>query len=311
MEAVKNEPRLSNLPGDESVPTGLNRGQASSSPDRRPAHASRHRSKARWWLLLFLVLAIVAALSIVWQPYKASAPPTVAKSVEETEAPPPKPAEPRYPIEAAAAALPPLDASDATLLAALQGAWGGSAIASFLEPRHLARNFVATVDNVPRKTLPVRTLPWRPAAGTLSTRGNAEAMVINDANALRYAPYMKLVGVIEPQTLVTVYVRHYPLFQEAYRELGYPDGHFNDRLVEAIDVLLDAPEPATMPRVIQPKVFYEFADRNLEALPAGQKLMIRLGPENERMVKAKLTEIRRLVTAQRDAVHPAQAAQQR
>ena len=307
MEAVKNEPHLSGLPGDDAVMPDP--AQASPVPphERRSTHhPSRRRSKARWWLLLFLALAIAAAVSIMWQPATVPAPQTAARSVDETEPPPPKPAEPRYPIEAAANALPPLDASDATLLSALQGAWGGSAIASFLEPRHLARNFVATVDNIPRKTMPVRTLPWRPASGTLATRGNAEAMVINDSNALRYAPYMKLVGAIEPQTLVSVYVRHYPLFQEAYRDLGYPDGHFNDRLVEAIDVLLDAPEPATMPRVIQPKVFYEFADRNLEALPAGQKLMIRLGPENGQLVKAKLVEIRKLVTADRDAVHSAQ-----
>lgn len=307
MEAVKNEPRLSNLPGDDPVAEVPAPPGPSPAPERRSAHVSHHRrSKARWWLPLFLALAIAAIVSIMWQPSKVSAPQTTAKSVEETEPPPPKPAEPRYPIEATAAALPPLDASDATLLAALQGAWGGSAIASFLEPRHLARNFVATVDNIPRKTMPVRTLPWRPASGTLATRGNAEAMVINDSNALRYGPYVKLVNAIEPTALVAVYVRHYPLFQQAYRELGYPDGHFNDRLVEAIDVLLDAPEPATMPRVIQPKVFYEFADRNLESLPAGQKLMIRLGPENERLVKAKLVELRKLVTAERDAVSAAQ-----
>ena len=79
------------------------------------------------------------------------------------------------------------------------------------------------------------------------------------------------------KALVSLYVRHYPLFQQSYRELGYPNGHFNDRLVEAIDLMLATPESPAALKVVQPKIFYEFADRDLEQLPAGQKLMLRIG----------------------------------
>ena len=81
------------------------------------------------------------------------------------------------------------------------------------------------------------------------------------------------------RALVTLYVRHYPLFQQAYREIGYPNGHFNDRLVEAIDLMLATPEAPASLKLVQPKIFYEFADRDLEQLPAGQKLMLRIGRE--------------------------------
>ena len=43
---------------------------------------------------------------------------------------------------------------------------------------------------------------------------------------------------------------------------------------------------------MQPKVFYQFADPKLEDLSAGQKLMIRMGPANERALKAKLRDFR-------------------
>ena len=49
----------------------------------------------------------------------------------------------------------------------------------------------------------------------------------------------------------------------------------------------------------QPKVLYQFSDPALESLSAGQKTMIRMGPENEAKVKAKLREIRRLIAAQK------------
>jgi hypothetical protein len=42
---------------------------------------------------------------------------------------------------------------------------------------------------------------------------------------------------------------------------------------------------------------YVFADPALEARPAGQKLLIRMGPNNAAAVKAKLTELRAVVTA--------------
>jgi len=69
--------------------------------------------------------------------------------------------------------------------------------------------------------------------------------------------------------------------------------------VEAIDNLLAAPELAAPPELVQPKVLYEFADEDLQKRSAGQKIMMRMGADNARRVKAKLREIRRELVAQR------------
>ena len=45
----------------------------------------------------------------------------------------------------------------------------------------------------------------------------------------------------------------------------------------------------------RPWVRYEFVDPQLESLSAGQKMLVRMGPVNERRLKAKLTEFRRQV----------------
>ena len=93
------------------------------------------------------------------------------------------------------------------------------------------------------------------------------------------------------------YVRLYPLFQQAYVELGYPNGYFNDRLVSVIDHLLAAPEPRSPIRLTQPKVLYEFADPALEGLSAGHKILVRVGIDDEMRLKAKLREIRKALAA--------------
>jgi hypothetical protein len=42
---------------------------------------------------------------------------------------------------------------------------------------------------------------------------------------------------------------------------------------------------------------YVFTDQSLESRPAGQKLLIRMGPDNAAVVKAKLSELRAAITA--------------
>jgi hypothetical protein len=74
--------------------------------------------------------------------------------------------------------------------------------------------------------------------------------------------------------------------------LGYPAGSFNDRLIEAIDDLLMTPDVEGPVELTQPRILYEFADPDLEALSAGEKILLRMGPENSAKIKTKLREIR-------------------
>jgi len=98
---------------------------------------------------------------------------------------------------------------------------------------------------------------------------------------------------------VTVYRQYYPLFQKAYGEIAKPGAYFNDRLVQAIDDLLAAPEVAEPIALVQPKVLQNYADPALESRSSGQKIMIRMGQANADRVKAKLREIRGLVAEDR------------
>jgi hypothetical protein len=97
---------------------------------------------------------------------------------------------------------------------------------------------------------------------------------------------------IDSTKLVALYVRFYPLFQQAYADLGYPTRYFNDRVFEVIDHLLATPDAPRSIALVQPKVLYEYADPTLADLSAGQKILLRMGPENEARVKAKLRELK-------------------
>jgi Protein of unknown function (DUF3014) len=163
---------------------------------------------------------------------------------------------------------------------------------SFFNLHNIIHRFVASVDNLPRDHVSPRLMPVKPLPGLLVTTGTGESLALSPLNATRYKPYVQLAEAVPTQALVLVYRRFYPLFQKQYENLGYPEKYFNDRVVEVIDHLLEAPDLQRPVRLSQPSVLYEFADPKLEGLSAGQKILLRIGRENALKMKAKLREIR-------------------
>jgi hypothetical protein len=120
--------------------------------------------------------------------------------------------------------------------------------------------------------------------------------MLDDKNFKRYKNFVNLADYIDTRKLVVQYIRFYPLFQEAYEELGYPDRYFNDRFIQVIDHLLVAPEIKGPINLVRPKVFYQFSNTELESLSAGQKILVRIGVENAQRVNSKLRELRAILT---------------
>jgi hypothetical protein len=192
--------------------------------------------------------------------------------------------------------VPALDNSDIVAKDAIEAILNGEAYIRLLTPNGIVRHIVATIDNLPRKTMATRIRPVMPVPGTFATINATDGMLIAGTNAGRYTAYVSAAESIDSRRLVQFYVRLYPLFQQAYVELGYPDGYFNDRLIGVIDHLLAAPEPKPPIRLSQPKIMFEFADPNLEELSAGQKILVRVGLDNELRLKAKLRDVRNALT---------------
>ena len=263
---------------------------------REPRPGARDRdadSIPAWaWLILLAFIGAAAYFGYqYWQQQRGE--PPAPSALPGTAGPAPAPpgfaaAEPaiRHPVPEAAPLekpLPALDQSDAELRALLTGLLGARTFQAMVYPQQLVRRIVATVDNLPRKTAPVQIRPVKPAPGQY---------VPSPDNTRRYAGYVRAVESLDARALVQGYAALYPLFQRAYADLGFPDRYFNDRVVEAIDDMLAAPDLTRPTELIQPKVFYQYADPALEARSAGQKFMMRLGPEHAAKVKAKLREIR-------------------
>jgi flagellar basal body-associated protein FliL len=253
------------------------------------------RNKAIWWSVTAVVVLIIG-IGAYYRYFAHSGAPA---KVQQTPPPPPPVKSDegmiQHPIPNTGAdtgSLPVLNQSDQLVRDSLAGLLGSKSVEQFLVPENVVRHIVVTVDNLPRKKVAIDLRPVKGTPGGTVVANQGDETTLSVSNYARYAPFVHLVETTDPKTLAAVYFHLYPLFQQAYEDLGYPGRFFNDRLVEVIDHLLAAPEPQGPIELVQPKVFYQYADPNLEDLSAGQKLMIRMGPANERILKAKLRDLR-------------------
>ncbi len=246
--------------------------------------------------VLAAILLLGSAAAWYWWPRLApsAAPPPPVTAPPAPEAAP-EIANPMPAADAGATPLPALADSDSPFATALIAVPGAGGVRKFLRPENLIRHLVATVDSLPRRRLAVDLRPLQPTGGTLTVSGGDEQATLDEHNTLRYGPLVAILGSLDMRAVNSLYQHYYPLFQRAYQDLGYPQGYFNDRLVVAIDNLLATPKPTVPLALVRPKVFWEYADPDLETRSAGQKLMLRIGADNSAVVERKLRELRALV----------------
>ena len=202
--------------------------------------------------------------------------------------------------------LPPLNESDPYVQENLAGVVGEAATMQYFPGDMLVGRMVATVDALGSSQVPGNIQAMQGPGGSYTAFedpapptvirnevGDPIPQYLSDpANHQRYLAYVEMLEAIDTDQFVALYRRNYPLFQQAWRELGYTGESFNDRLLEVIDELLATPDVAEPYRLVKPEAYYLFADEELEALSAGQKIMVRMGSENAARVKSKLSELR-------------------
>jgi len=257
-------------------------------------------SASRWGLVLSGLLLAAAAVWFKWFKPQPALPVPVAEAPVEPVAPVSAPPPVDYPVPAAtvdAPALPALADSDAAFRDALMALPGAGALAAWLVPDMPIQRLVVTIDNLPRDRVAVKLRPLKPVPGAFLVDVAPVGYLIGVANAARYSALLTLLQTIDSDALVALYFRWYPLFQQAYRELGYPDGKFNNRVIAVLDHLIATPDLDDPLPLLRPKVHYEFAESAQENASAGHRLLWRIGRDHRRALIARLTVLRSKLAA--------------
>jgi hypothetical protein len=187
--------------------------------------------------------------------------------------------------------LPLLNVSDPEVRQDLAEMVGANPLAVYLVKDHIISRLVVTLDSLTSRQVPSEFNPVKPASDKFVVVTDGERMVLSPENFARYDGYIALIEGVDAGTLMMTYQHYSPLFQEAWEDNG-GDGSFDDRLVDLIDHLLETPDVPGPIYLTKPEAVYLFEEPVLEAMSAGQKILIRMGSANAAIVKEKLMELR-------------------
>jgi hypothetical protein len=187
--------------------------------------------------------------------------------------------------------LPALSESDPEVTKELAGIVGDGPLMEYLVTDQVLSRVVASIDSLTSRQVPVHINPVKPVSDKFIVDSDGENLVMSEQNFERYDGYVSLMAEMDTDSMITFYRRYYPLFQQAWEQNG-GTGSFNNRLFEVIDDLMETPDVTGPVFLVKPEAVYLYEDPELEALTAGQKVLIRMGSENAAVVKQKLKELK-------------------
>ncbi len=245
----------------------------------------RRRRRWPWWLLLALLIAAIGGWAY-WkyrpQETEASPPPAVTRPEPAEPA-----AEPEEPVD-----LPELAESDPFLRDVVGQLSEHPQLAAWLVNDELAGRLVAAVVNIAEGESPRSHLPFLAAEEEFEVERLGDRIVPAPSTYARYDRLTAVVTSLHADGTARLYRAVRPLLDEAYRNLGYPDGSFDDVAARAVRVLLETPIVED-PELVEFASSYKYADPALEGLDPAQGHFLRFGPDNLRAIQARVRQIAR------------------
>ena len=224
----------------------------------------------RW---LWLIVGAVALVLVVGSAFYLHQP----KEAPQPAAAPPQAAAAAQPD----APLPPAAKTDADARKDLARLSSRPEWAQWLAASDLLDRWVVIVDNVSEDVSPRRQVDFIKVAPQTTPR----------LDYARYDFFADVVASVDAKGFAQLLRDVRPLLETAYHKLGYPDRKFDDVLAKALQRIIDAPVVNQTPALAPKGANFRFADDKLESLGPVEKHLLRMGPRNTTLIKAKAREL--------------------
>ena len=257
-------------------------------------------------VVLLLVIAVgVVLLTGIWPPEEEPAPtvtapplaPTPAPVAAEIEGPTPQPLPPPpAPVEEP---LPRLEESDDAVRDALGDIPLGTAGQQYLTPSNIIERSASVVYLMAQGDVPYKLVPVSRPKAAFPFSDDGTRVVTDPAGFERYDSLTQWLGSLDLESLLSSLEWFIPLFREAWSYYGEDPAAFDMAVVMMLDLVIATPEiDLSEARLIRREAVWIFEDPAIEGLAPIQKLMLRMGPENAKILEAKAAEVRGLWLSQ-------------
>ena len=256
-------------------------------------------------VLLLVIAAGVVLLTGIWPPEEKPASfvttpppaPLPAPVVDEIEEPTPEP--PPAPTEPIEEPLPRLEESDDAVRDALGDIPLGTAGQQFLMPGNIIERSASLIYLMAQGDVPYKLLPVSRPKATFPISDDGTQVITDPAGFERYDALTQWLESLELKPLLSSLEWFIPLFREAWSYYGEDPAAFDMAVVMTLDLVIATPEvDLSEARLIRKEAVWIFEDPAIEELAPIQKQVLRMGPENAKILKAKAAEMRGLWLSQ-------------
>jgi hypothetical protein len=186
--------------------------------------------------------------------------------------------------------LPSLDSSDEWVREALIQASPG--LAPWLNTDQLIRKYMMIANDFSQKSRVEKHLRFLKLSQPFMPVEKATGLVIAPESYQRYNTLAAAIEALDVEAALALYKKFRPLVLQVFDEFSYPEGYSpEDVLIRAAAEIVSAPVIDGQITLVKSSVQYKFADPALEALNPVHKQMLRMGPENTRIIQNKIRSL--------------------
>lgn len=255
-------------------------------------------------VLLLVIAGGVVLLTGIWPPKEEPAPTVTAPPPEPPpspimtaiEEPAPEPSEPPPPPpEPVEDPLPRLEESDDAVRDAVGDIPLGTAGQQYLIPGNIIERSASLIYLMAQGDVPYKLLPVSRPKAAFPIRDDGTQVVTDPAGFERYDALTQWLQSLDLESLLSSLEWFIPLFREAWSYYGEDPAAFDMAVVITLDLVIATPEiDLSEARLIRKEAVWIFEDPAIEGLAPIQKQVLRMGPENAKILKAKAAEARGL-----------------
>jgi len=190
----------------------------------------------------------------------------------------------------ASVVLPALDHSDALFRDELTALAPG--LADWLNTDQLIRKYMLIANDFSQDLRLEKHLRFVKLAQPFAVDQANEKLVIAGDSYRRYDKLAAAINALDTQSVLDTYKKFRPLLLQVFSEFSYPEQYsLDDIFTKSAAVILAAPIMDGDIAVVKHGLNYKFADQQLESSNPIHKQMLRMGPENTRLIQNKLRQL--------------------
>ena len=175
----------------------------------------------------------------------------------------------------------------------------GTAGQQFLMPGNIIERSASLIYLMAQGDVPYKLLPVSRPKATFPISDDGTQVITDPAGFERYDALTQWLESLELKPLLSSLEWFIPLFREAWSYYGEDPAAFDMAVVMTLDLVIATPEvDLSEQRLIRKEAVWIFEDPAIEGLAPIQKQVLRMGPENAKILKAKAAEMRGLWLSQ-------------